>query len=305
MIVSTPEGLRAALREMHLPADLPPTMRSAFLISPEGFRLVEQSSPDNRYVQWESSVDTARALAQHAELEQTLLRLGVPVRVLPGVPELPDGVFPNNAFATVPRRLVVGSMRHPLRRSETRRSEVWAYFRDELGYEVWDLEDDEVVAEMTGPLVIDRARGIGFCGMSERVNERGVHAMHEALGLRLTYRFDLQLAEYHTNVIMAILAGRALVLHAGSLMGADVVESLVEFHGGRTLLLDDDEKGAFAGNCIAATPSDVLMSTNALDALRPSSLAFFEARGFRLHGVQLDELEKAGGSLRCMVAEVF
>jgi N-dimethylarginine dimethylaminohydrolase len=305
VITASPEAFRQALRHLPLPADLPPTMRSALLVSPMGFRLVNRSSPDNLYVDWDAEVDADRALRQHAELVRTLEEVGVPVRVLPGVPELPDGVFPNNAFATVPQRLVVGSMRHPLRRGETRRPEVWAYFRDELGYEIWDLEGDEVVAEMTGPLVLDRARGIGYCGMTERVNEAGVRAMHEALGLRLTFAFPLDPGEYHTNVVMAVLAGRALVLHPPSLADPEVARALLTFYGDDALVLDDREKADFAGNCIAATPDHVLMSARALDALRPSSRAFLEARGFTLHGVDVSELEKAGGSLRCMVAEVF
>jgi hypothetical protein len=305
VIVSTARDFLDAWHRLRLPDLLPATMRSALLVSPEGFRLVERSSPDNLYVDWDAEVDTGRAMEQHRALARTLEGLGVPVRVLPGVPELPDGVFPNNAFATVPQRLVVGSMRHPLRRGETRRPEVWAYFREELGYEIWDLESEQVVAEMTGPLVIDRARGVGFCGMSERVNEAGVRAMHEALGLGLTFHFPLDPGEYHTNVVMAVLAGRALVLHPGSLADARVADALLAAYQGSALILDDREKAAFAGNCIAATPRDVLMSATALEALRPASRGFLETLGFALHGVDVSELEKAGGSLRCMVAEVF
>ncbi len=305
MIVTSPEAFREAVARLRPDADLEPTMRSAFLVTPVDFRLVRQSSPDNAYVDWDVVVDSDRALAQHRALAEAMERLGVPVHLIPGIPELPDGVFPNNAFATVPRRLVVGVMRHPLRQGETRREEIRAFFRDQLHYEIWDLDHEEVVAEMTGPLVIDRARGVGFCGMTERVNEKGARAMHEALGLRLTFQFDLDAAEYHTNVIMAVLAGRACVLHPGSFSDESIVEVIGEFYSGRLLLLDDEEKAAFAGNCISVTPSDVLMSARARDALRPSSLRFFEEQGFQLHGVEVDELEKAGGSLRCMVAEIF
>lgn len=305
MIVTTPDEFRAATSRLSLEAVQPATMQAAFLVTPVGFRLIRDSSPDNEYVDWDQEVDPGRAAAQHRELAATLERMGVPVHLIPGVPELPDGVFPNNAFATIPRRLVVGVMRHPLRQGETRREEIRAFFRDRLHYEIWDLDEEEVVAEMTGPLVIDRARGIGFCGMSERVNDAGVRAMHEALGLRLTFQFQLRPTEYHTNVIMAILAGRACVLHPASFADDRFVEAILDFYSGHVLLLDDDEKAAFAGNCIAATPSDVLMSARARSALRSSSLAFFHARGFQVHGVEVDELEKAGGSLRCMVAEIF
>jgi len=53
------------------------------------------------------------------------------------------------------------------------------------------------------------------------------------------------------------------------------------------------------------TPRDVLFSATSLSALRPSTIAAIERAGFRAQGVEIDELEKGGGSLRCMIAEVF
>jgi N-dimethylarginine dimethylaminohydrolase len=47
------------------------------------------------------------------------------------------------------------------------------------------------------------------------------------------------------------------------------------------------------------------MSRTGLDALRATSLENLEAWGFVIHNTRLDEIEKAGGSLRCMVAEIF
>jgi N-dimethylarginine dimethylaminohydrolase len=43
----------------------------------------------------------------------------------------------------------------------------------------------------------------------------------------------------------------------------------------------------------------------AADALRSANRAKLESWGFRIHSTELDELEKAGGSLRCMVAKIF
>ena len=47
------------------------------------------------------------------------------------------------------------------------------------------------------------------------------------------------------------------------------------------------------------------MEAAAADALAPANRAKFGKLGFRLHAVALDEIEKAGGSLRCCVGEVF
>lgn len=279
-------------------------MRAAFLMSPSGFRVEEESASDNRYMSL-GEADAARALVQHDALAQRLRECGLPVVIMPGNPALPDGVFPNNTFATAKGRFIVGAMRHPVRRGEAAREDVRRLFTELMGYELHDLSNRDLVAELTGPLVIDRSRGIGFCGMTERVDEAGCEAMHDAFGLELTFRFDLNPDEYHTNVVMAVLADRGVVLHAESFADPAVPEAIAEAFDGRALFLSDEEKAGFAGNCIAVTSRDILMSQRGLDALRVSSRETLASWGFEVHGVVLDELEKAGGSLRCCVAEIF
>jgi len=305
MIVTSPEAFREAIEARDYPADRSATMRAAFLVTPAGFRIERESASDNRYMDLDSAVDAQKALVQHQALAEAIMNCGVPVFSMPGQPQLPDGVFPNNCFGTVPGRFIVGSMRHQVRRGEANRADVRRLFTELFGYELRDLSRSGCVAELTGPLVIDRARGIGFCGMSERVDEAGCRAMHEAFDLDLTFRFDLAPGEYHTNVFMAVLAGRGLVLHPGSFADPAVPEAIASLYGDRVLRLSDEEKAAFAGNCIAVTERDVFFSVRAADAMRPESRQAIESWGFTIHSVALDELEKAGGSLRCMVAEVF
>ena len=129
--------------------------------------------------------------------------------------------------------------------------------------------------------------------------------MHAAFELELTFRFELAPSEYHANLVLAILAGRVCVLHAGSFTDPEVPKAIARGYPGRTLLLSDEEKAAFAGNCIAVTERDVLFSQTSIEALRPSSLKIFQENDFRVQGVDINELEKGGGSLRCLIAEVF
>src|SRR3546814_14353140 len=76
-----------------------------------------------------------------------------------GNPDAPDGLFPNNAFATVPGRLVVGRMRHPVRRREAARDDIRAFFRDVLGYAQTDLSGQPHPCALNGALAIGRASG--------------------------------------------------------------------------------------------------------------------------------------------------
>ena len=67
----------------------------------------------------------------------------------------------------------------------------------------------------------------------------------------------------------------------------------------------DEEKAAFAGNCIALSETDVWMSAAAAAALAREHRADLAAWGFAVKAVPLAEIEKAGGSLRCCVAEIY
>ncbi|GIW72055.1 MAG: amidinotransferase [Planctomycetota bacterium] len=305
IVTSAEEFLQAWGDGRRYPPVRPAAMRAAMLVSPRGFRVSEQAAQDNRYLAAGASVDPERAHAQHRAVAERLAELGVPVVLFAGQPGLDDAVYPNNAFATVPGRLILGAMRHPVRQRETAREDVRRLFTQLLRYEVVDLGARRCVAELTGPLVIDRPRGVGFCGMSGRVDEAGCAAMHEAFGLALTFRFALAEGEYHTNVVFSVLAGRAAVLHAGSFADPEVPQAIARAYPERTLLLTDEEKAAFCGNCLAVTPADVMMSARAAAALRPEAHAALQAWGFRVHAVAIDELEKGGGSLRCLIAEVF
>ena len=162
-----------------------------------------------------------------------------------------------------------------------------------------------VITELTGPLVIDRGRGIGYHGRTERLNDAGVRATHAAFDLRLSFVFDLVPAEYHTNVVMAVLAARALVVHAASFADPEVPRAIARGYGGHAVWLGDEEKAAFAGNCIALAADQVWMSAVAERSLAHATRRAFGRAGFVIHTVELDEIEKAGGSLRCCIGEIF
>jgi hypothetical protein len=304
MITPDVRQIMMVLRNGELPADSPAFPKSVFMVEPVNFRLSADSAGDNLYMDIASEVDQDRALQQYVGLVEKIRGLGIPVKNFAGDSDTPEDVFPNNVFGTAPGRFVIGHMLHASRQAETRRPDIRSYFRS-LGYQEYDLSVEDCVAELTGPLIIDRARRLGFCGMTSRVDEAGLAAMHAAFNLRHTLYFDLREGEYHTNVVMSVLAGRACVVHADSIVDPRVVRALAAIYQDRIVYLDDAEKRAFAGNCIALTYKDLFMSQTGSDALQRRSKGLLESWGFRIHSHALDEIEKAGGSLRCMVAEIY
>jgi len=287
-----------------LEAIAPACPKAVFLVAPEGFALAAESASDNLYMDMARAVDGERALRQHRGLQHSLAQ-SLPAICFAGDPATPDAVFPNNVFATARGRVLIARMRHPVRQREAERADILGFFTDALGYELHDLRTQAGVGELTGSLVIDRARGLGFCGLSERCDEAGAAAMHAAFGLRATLLFDLAPGEYHANVVLSVLAGRAVSICVDGFADPAVAEAIAALYAPHAVLLDRAEKLAFAGNCIAPTSDAVWMSAAAADALRPASRAGFERAGLCVRSVPLDEIEKAGGSLRCCVGEIF
>jgi len=281
------------------------TARAAFLVAPAEFALAEESARDNRYMDMNLAVNPLKALAQHTALAQAL-RADLPVITFPGDPATPDAVFPNNVFATAPGRLIVGRMRHAVRRREAERADIRGFFRDMLGYTEIDLSGrTDLVAELTGSLVIDRARGIGYCGLSERCDRAGAEAMHQAFGLRLTFCFELAASEYHTNVVLALLASRAAIIAADGFRDPAAAQAVAHACGDRAIWLSPAQKHAFAGNAISLSDERVWMSAGAAAALADEQRETLADCGFAIGTMELGEIEKAGGSLRCCVGEIY
>lgn len=282
----------------------PPTARAAFLVAPDGFTLAEQSARDNRYMAGAAGFDAARASLQHRQLHRALSSV-LPTVCFAGNPDTPDAVFPNNVFGTSAGRYIVGRMRHEVRQREAAREDIRAFFASVLDYAEIDLSTQVHPCELTGALVIDRARGFGFCGLSERCDEEGARLMHEAFGLRATLLFDLAAGEYHTNVVLAVLAGRAAIVCPAGFADRTVVDAIASLYAPHAVLCSATEHAAFAGNAIALSPDKVWMSALADRSLAPASRDRLRDAGFDVAAVELDAIEAAGGSLRCCVGEIY
>jgi hypothetical protein len=305
VITTTPSAFRAAFEALQPLREPRVTARAAFLVAPAASGLAAECARDNRYMQMNAVFDAQRALAQHAALAQAL-RADVPVVTFPGDAATPDAIFPNNVFATASGRFIVARMRHAVRQREAERGDIRAFFRDLMRYDETDLScGDRGVAELTGSLVIDHARGVGYCGLSERCDMDGARAMHDVFGLRLMFCFELAPGEYHANVVMASLAGRAVILAPDGFADPEVPRAIAEAFGGRALWLSPEQKRAYAANAITLSPHRVWMSAHAAASLTDAQHATLAEWDFAVGAVGLDEIEKAGGSLRCCVGEIF
>src|SRR5690606_17467858 len=97
----------------------------------------------------------------------------------------------------------------------------------DLGRRIVDLSGSPSVAELTGVLAIDRARGAAVCGLSSRATPEGAEEVAAALGVDTLLLTPLVAGEYHLNIVFAILAGHAAVVWEDGFADADAVATML------------------------------------------------------------------------------
>ncbi|HET6492708.1 MAG TPA: arginine deiminase-related protein [Burkholderiales bacterium] len=82
-------------------------------------------------------------------------------------------------------------------------------------------------------------------------------------------------------------------------------EAIARAYGGRAIRLSPEQKRAYAANAITLSPDRAWMSARAASSLTDEQHSSLASWGVAIGAVELSEIEKAGGSLRCCVAEIF
>lgn len=234
-------------------------------------------------------------------------------------PHTPDALFPNNWFTThADGTVVLYPMCAPNRRAE-RRIDLLALLRAR-GFacaRLVDLTAHELEGrylEGTGSLVLDRVARIAFACLSPRTDPTVLSQWGQELGYR-TYVFEasdaLGRAIYHTNVMLAVGSTWAVVCASAitdARQRSELMGTLAA--GGRTVIeIDVVQMAGFAGNVLELRDSTgaalIAMSTNARTVLRTEQLEALGRHG-RIVSSPVPTIETVGGgSVRCMLAELF
>lgn len=297
---------------------------AVMMIRPARFQSNPETAQSNRFqgkTDASAAEQHAAALEEFERLKDALDRRGIHVLAFDDTPEphTPDAIFPNNwvsfhADGTV----VLYPMEASNRRTERRRDLVESLASDH-GFLVRDIidlshhEKDGHYLEGTGSMVLDRVNRVAYACLSSRTH---LDALGE-FAQRLDYdvmAFDAVdqggAAIYHTNVLMNI-GEKIAVICDGAVRRDDqraaVMESLTK-SGREVMTLTFAQLQAFAGNMLELKSSSgnrvVAMSEKARRSLTDRQLEKFEANGDML-SVPIGTIESsAGGSVRCMLAEI-
>jgi len=263
----------------------------------------------------------AAAQAEFDALAGCLRDAGIDVVVISDTaePHTPDSIFPNNWISFhSDGRVVLYPMEAANRRTE-RRLDIVEYLGAELGYLVSDIVDLSAheqaghFLEGTGSMVLDRANHVAYACLSSRtqLDPLGDFAQRMDYEVVTFAAVDRNAAPiYHTNVLMSIGEHIAVICDAAIAdagQRAAVLRHLGDT-GHEVISLSYDQLDAFAGNMLELRARDgarvIAMSQQAYGSLDAPQLERLQANG-RIVTAQIDNIEaSAGGSVRCMLAEI-
>jgi hypothetical protein len=294
------------------------------MIRPVRFESNPQTAESNRF-QGRTAVSAgeqhAAALAEFNGLVDALQNHGITVIVVEDTadPHTPDSIFPNNWVSFHgDGRVVLYPMEAENRRSE-RRMDIIESLDADPGYvvsEVIDLSPHEVEGhylEGTGSMVLDRINHVAYACLSSRtqldpLGDFAQRMNYEVVAFDAVDRDGVPI--YHTNVLMNVGEALAVICDA-AIPREDQREAVLGRLGesGRKIVsLSYEQLDAFAGNMLELRTSEgerlIVMSQQAFDSLRAEQLSVLRDNGDVL-AVPIDMIEaSAGGSVRCMLAEI-
>lgn len=294
------------------------------MIRPVRFASNTQTAASNRF-QGKSMLDHA-AQNEHAQREfdamvEKLRAASIDVVVVNDTeePHTPDSVFPNNwvSFHN-DGRVVLYPMEAENRRLE-RRADILEQLAQQHGYtikEVVDLsryEQSGRYLEGTGSLVLDRPNRVAYACLSTRTHLEPLAEFAQRMDYEVM-AFDAVDSDgapiYHTNVLMNVGEKLATLCSAAikdESQRAAVLRSLADT-GHDAIDLSYEQLAAFAGNMLELRGGNgqrlVALSQQAYDALDDKQRAKLHANG-DVVPVAIPVIEaSAGGSVRCMLADL-
>lgn len=297
---------------------------SVLMIRPARFESNPQTAESNRFQgRTEASPEEqqASALEQFDALVAALREAGVNVVVVDDTPEphTPDSIFPNNWVSFhADGRVVLYPMEAENRRTE-RRMDIIERLSAENGFQVGEIvnlsghEDRGHYLEGTGSMVLDRTNRVAYACISSRTHLDALGDFAQRMDYRVV-AFDAVDRDgvpiYHTNVLMNV-GERLAVVCDEAIPRTDQREAVLESlrsTGHEVVRLTYDQLDAFAGNMLELRSMDgkrlLAMSTQAYNSLDAAQREKLAANGLVVHS-PIDDIEaSAGGSVRCMLAEI-
>ena len=294
------------------------------MIRPVRFVSNPDTAASNRFqgnTQATADEQQAAALQQFEALAAALRASGIDVVIVDDTedPHTPDSIFPNNWVSFHADGRVILYPKEAENRRMERRVDIIEHLDLDHGFQVREIidlsphEHEGIFLEGTGSMVLDRTNRVAYACLSSRTHLDALGDFAQRMDYDVV-AFDAVDSDghaiYHTNVLMNIGEEIAVICDVAIPREEQREAVLGRLRTTRhvVLTLSFDQLHAFAGNMLELINRDgkrvVAMSQRALDSLTSEQKAVLESNG-EIVAVPIDDIEdSAGGSVRCMLAEI-
>ncbi|MBL4239122.1 arginine deiminase-related protein [Vibrio fluvialis] len=295
------------------------------MVPPKEFKYNAETAKDNEFQHQIALSDEqvrAQAMLEYTDMVANLRREGVQVvefdYPLSDV-ETPDAVFPNNWFSTTADG---GFFTFPMacanRQQEVRPQALIAALQQagrqvRLRDSLVEYQEQRAFLESTGVMVMDHVNQTIYAALSQRCDREVLEDYAQRIGYSRVVSFQTVLPSgqpvYHTNVMMAV--GESFCVICDEVIPEFerrfVVKSLAKDK--QVISITLEQMNRFCGNILqlenASGDKLIAMSQSAYDAFTPSQRLQLSGHG-KLLPFNVKTIEDiGGGSVRCMLGEVF
>jgi hypothetical protein len=300
-----------------------PLATTILMVRPAAFGFNAETAANN-FFQSDPGINRtelqAKAVREFDEMVSRLRDENINVIVINDTadPPKPDAIFPNNWLSTSPDgKVFVYPMYAPSRRIEKRDDILQKLAKEFVVKDVQDWSEFEAEGrflEGTGSMVMDHEHKMIYAAISERTNL----AVLEKFAAANDYQAMVFLATdkegrpvYHTNVLMTLGEGFSVLCEEAIDEEWELIaiRQILESTGYAIIPISKDQMHCFAGNMLEVKNTKgeniLVLSQTAYDSLRKEQKEMLEAFA-KLLPIPVPTIEKVeGGSVRCMMAELF
>ncbi|HET9746821.1 MAG TPA: arginine deiminase-related protein [Chitinophagaceae bacterium] len=294
------------------------------MIRPAAFGPNEETASTNFFQSSSANINLEAlqqtALSEFDEMVELLKRQDINVLVIEDTPApaKPSAIFPNNWLSTSPDGIVsVFPMYSPNRRLEKRDDILKMLAQKFVVKDVQDWSEFESAGkflEGTGSMVMDHENKVIYACYSPRTDVSLLEKFANVNKYRAIIFFAADKtghAVYHTNVVMTLAEDFAILCEEAIEEEWELIaiRQLLDSSGHDVIRIYKDQMHCFAGNMLQVKNNKgekfLVMSQTAFDSLYDDQKEELSGRN-KILTVSIPTIEKIeGGSVRCMMAEIF
>ncbi|MBK8563632.1 MAG: amidinotransferase [Saprospiraceae bacterium] len=300
------------------------TTSHILMVRPANFGFNEETASSNAFQSNDNLLSSSEisklAIAEFDSMVAKLRNVGVDVITVEDTnrPLKPDAIFPNN-WVTFHQNatIVTYPMYAPVRRLERRDDIIKGIqerFRVEQKIQLQEYEEIDQYLEGTGSMIIDRPNKLVYACLSARTHPDLLVRFCKLMGYTAVpfHAVDGNSMEiYHTNVMMAL--GESFVVICMETVQSEIEEEMLRNKfaatGKEIIEITLEQMLNFAGNMLQVSNEKgetfLLMSGRAFESLTDMQIAQI-SKHTNILSSPIPTIETyGGGSVRCMMAEVF